>query len=79
MATIRADFRDALCRIETVLAANEPKYTGRWRRQAVAEHIVHAQQHLAAYVAGNTDEDHLAHAATRVVMAMQLDAEEGTR
>jgi hypothetical protein len=78
MTTIRADFRGALCRIETVLAANEPKYAGHWRQQAVAEHVAHAQQHLVAYAAGDRDEDHLAHAATRVLMAMQL-AEEGTR
>jgi hypothetical protein len=47
-----------------------------WRHQSVAEHVRHAAAHLAAWEAGDRDEDHLGHAACRMLMALQLAAEE---
>ncbi len=44
-----------------------------WLRIDVPDHINHALTHLYAYLSGDTSENHLAHAACRVHMALELD------
>jgi hypothetical protein len=44
----------------------------RWRTLSVAAHLRHAVKHCAMHLIGNRREPHLAHAATRVLMALQL-------
>jgi hypothetical protein len=43
---------------------------GKWRTQTFAHHLGCAARHLAQHLAGYADEDHLAHAACRLLMAL---------
>lgn len=45
----------------------------------INEHINRALLHLMNYLDGNTDNEHLSHAATRVLMALELDIERRQR
>ncbi len=71
-----ADLARALIRAAAVLRENEPRHRGAWRTQPVREHVRHALDHLRAFEAGDRGEPHLAHAATRVLMALTLATEE---
>ena len=42
-----------------------------WRRILANDHINHAQMHLWAYLAGDTQDDHLSHAAIRLLFAAE--------
>jgi hypothetical protein len=42
-----------------------------WRAMSVREHTIHAHQHVANIYAGDTSEDHLLHAACRLLMAVE--------
>lgn len=42
-----------------------------WRTVSVKELLVHADKHLAAYLAGDTSEEHLKHLHARVTMALE--------
>ena len=48
-----------------------------WHGISIASNLQHALTHLHLLAVGNTDEDHLAHAATRLMMA--LDQRESGR
>ena len=74
--TMVTDFREALAHVDQVLVEGEATHHGAWRRQPVREHVEHAIAHLNAWQAGATDEDHLGHASTRLLMALQLAAGE---
>jgi len=43
-----------------------------WRFIPLDEHLDHALLHIMEYLSGGTDEDHLSHAATRLLMALEL-------
>jgi hypothetical protein len=43
-----------------------------WRRITVREHLNHLLAHVYAYLGGDTQDDHLAHALCRAHMAMAI-------
>ena len=43
-----------------------------WSRFSVSSHLDHALSHVNKHFAGDTSEDHLAHAATRLMFALEL-------
>jgi hypothetical protein len=59
-----------LDRIEAVLQEGEETHPGRSLSDGILrdDHIAHAVAHLQRHVAGETDEDHLGHAAVRLLM-----------
>lgn len=62
---------EALLRVGRTSAEGFAKYgAGNWQKIDQADHIDHAINHLLEYQAGNTSEDHLAHAACRVLFAI---------
>jgi hypothetical protein len=42
-----------------------------WRRMAMIEHLDHADAHIGNHFDGDTSEDHLLHAACRLLMAVE--------
>lgn len=47
-----------------------------WRNIAIREHLNHLLAHVYAYLAGDTQDDHLEHAFCRAMMAVALRLEE---
>ena len=45
---------------------------GAWRSKPVQKHLQHARKHLDLLASGAGGEDHLAHAACRLLMALEL-------
>lgn len=70
----RADLLPAMAvlNIAAILDAGARKYgVDNWRKIDRADHINHAMVHLLAHIAGDTSDDHLGHAACRVLFAME--------
>lgn len=65
---------DALASVARVLYNGCTKY-GRdnWRLIDYNDHLNHALNHIYLHLAGNTQEDHLSNAATRLLMALELN------
>lgn len=68
---------DALANVARVLHNGLAKY-GRdnWRLIPVSDHLNHCLNHIYLHLAGNVKEDHLSHAATRLLMALELQIED---
>ena len=65
----------ALLEVARVLKAGSERYgVDAWRRIPAPEHLNHALTHLLALLAGDTTEPHLAHAACRLLFALDLGA-----
>ena len=63
----------ALCVLARTLAAGRRTHrAGAWRLKAVQKHLQHARKHLDLLASGSAGEDHLAHAACRLLMALEL-------
>ncbi len=63
-------------KVYDVIVANIDKYPEeKWKTQDVEEHLAHAVDHIASYQAGDKSEDHLAHALTRIDMAISKAGE----
>lgn len=56
---------------ETMTEGLKDHDEGGWRKLPRRAHISRALRHLALYVAGDTSEGHLEHAACRVLMALE--------
>ena len=64
---------EALAQVARVLHHGYIKYgKDNWRLIEADEHLNHALNHIYLSLAGNVSEDHLAHAATRILMALEL-------
>ena len=73
---MRADLlpAEALLEVSRVMAEGELKYGAGevWRQQCWEFHYNRAMIHIFKFKAGYSDEDHLAHAVTRLLMAQEL-------
>lgn len=63
----------ALFRIAETQKGGDEKYgPDNWRRLPVEDHINHALAHIFGHQAGDQSDDHLAHAATRLLEALAV-------
>jgi hypothetical protein len=63
----------ALCILARTLASGRRSHrAGVWRLKPVQKHLRHARKHLDLLASGAGGEDHLAHAACRLLMALEL-------
>ncbi len=77
MLKIETMLARALDRIEATLTAGaETHPPDDWRGLGVAGNLNHARAHAVARLTGDESEDHLAHEATRLLMALELREEE---
>lgn len=66
----------ALCAIAKVHKEGAEKYgADNWRGIPIPDNLNHAIQHIYAYLAGDTQDEHLAHAACRLIFALALEIE----
>jgi len=56
----------------TLAAGRSTHRAGAWRSKPVQKHLQHSRKHLDLLAAGSGGEDHLAHAACRLLMALEL-------
>jgi len=67
------DLAYALAAVADTLRRGEQTHEpGEWRRRSIRDHLHHASAHIVRYRNGDCREDHLAHAATRLLMALEL-------
>jgi len=60
--------------IQKVMEEGKIKYPDdEWKGQSVMVHLAHAKDHIMACVNGKKDDDHLAHAFTRLMMAIAIE------
>lgn len=74
----RFDLLDAkaMFRLAEVAGHGAEKYgADNWRNIDITENVNHALQHLYAYLAGDRQDDHLAHALCRCLFAVAQDIE----
>jgi hypothetical protein len=63
----------ALCMVARTLAAGRRTHRAFvWRSKPIQRHLHHARKHLDLLASGSESEDHLAHAACRLLMALEL-------
>jgi len=66
-------FHRAMRVIEGVLHEGAKKHErDSWRQESINHHCRHACAHIVAHELGDDSEDHLAHAATRLLMLLEL-------
>lgn len=64
----------AVLAVSAVLCKGAIKYDpNNWRKISRDEHINHAMTHILALLAGDTQDDHLDHAACRLLMALEME------
>jgi hypothetical protein len=60
--------------IQTMQEGEKSHPNDDWQNVDIMEHFRHALDHLAAWEIEENDEDHLAHAITRLIMIKYLEA-----
>lgn len=66
----------ALLRVGAILQEGAAKYgETNWRGIPVNDHLNHALVHIAAFLAGDTQDDHVGHACCRLQMALEKHLE----
>ena len=67
----------AILEVARVLQQGAEKYQdpdgSNWKKIPIRDHLNHALTHLFGHLAEDTQDDHLAHAACRVLFALELD------
>lgn len=63
--------------IQEVLLDGDRRGKSGWEHMPVHEHLLHAREHIIKYACGDTSEDHLANAQTRIAMARSILRREG--
>ncbi|HEV3196735.1 MAG TPA: dATP/dGTP diphosphohydrolase domain-containing protein [Bryobacteraceae bacterium] len=58
--------------VRTLAAGRRTHRAGAWRLIPVQKHLQHARKHLDLFASGSAGEDHLAQAACRLLMALEL-------
>ena len=81
MADFRVMLPLAAALVDIVLKNGEYKHGNTWVTQLITTHIEHALEHIKRHMAGeiydgNTNETHLSHAVTRLMMALELQLRE---
>jgi len=56
----------------TLAAGRRTHRAGEWRSKPVQKHLQHARKHFDLLASGYEGEDHLVHAACRLLMALEL-------
>ncbi len=70
------DFSLALATVGEVMERGAASHPGDdWHTSPVSFHIQKAERHLRLHHEGDESEPHLAHAATRLLMALELSCE----
>lgn len=63
---------EAVLKVARVLKHGADKYgPNNWRKLSENDHLNHAIAHIFARLAGDTQDDHLEHAACRLLMALE--------
>jgi hypothetical protein len=63
-----------LIRMGEILDSGAVKYgEHNWKNIPTQDHINHALVHIYGFLDGNTDDDHLGHALTRVMFALSME------
>lgn len=64
----------AIIKVGEVMAKGAERYEkDNWRKIPIDSQLDHALEHIYKYLANDiSDEDHLSHAATRLLMALEL-------
>ena len=58
--------------LQIMRKGDETHFDGQWKTYPAEYHIVRAMRHLELLTAGDAGEDHLGHAACRLLLAMTL-------
>jgi hypothetical protein len=56
----------------TLAGGRSTHRAGAWRLKPIQRHLQHARKHLDLLASGSAGEDHLAHAASWLLMALEL-------
>lgn len=67
----------AMFAIAKVLKDGAEKYgEDNWRQISVPENLNHALQHIYAWLAGDTQDEHLTHAACRIIFSLAIELQD---
>lgn len=70
----------SLLDVAAILSKGAEKYgVDNWRGIPVEDHINHALVHLFAFLSGDTQDNHLGHAACRLLMAKEQEMKQSTK
>lgn len=62
--------------LQTMMEGEKTHPANDWQEVDIIDHICHTSHHENDYIAGDTTEDHIAHALTRCAMIKYLEAEQ---
>ncbi len=70
----------AALRVSAILEEGAKKYgDNNWRKLELSDHVNHAMTHVLAHLAGDRQDDHLGHAACRMLFALETALTKGEK